>query len=530
MKDGIGQILGMIVLFLLFIQMVRNKFDFKNYFTDTIMLTGKFFGWIFSGFGSMIFGTRQTDLYGSAKFMSRSERSKLLSPSNDGVVIEGDNKLPLNTSFQHIQLTATTGSGKTTRYLMPNLLQLEKQNNPDKLPSIVLTDPTTEVWASCSGWLQSIGYDVRILDFSNPTRSLSWNPFARISGHSDIEKVSDVLITSAYPESNANTSFWNESAKNVISALIKCLYSPTISSQYLNLHNLRNLLNHFGDGSNLHEFFSKVADPMTFSEIMGILSQDIKTLQGSVATARSALRLLSNPDVAKVTATDTLHFEDLRKKPVALFLFVPEDQMELYRGILSLFYSQLFSFLMEMPEQGKPYKNVFVFLEEFSSLYIPNMPTYVSTLRKRNVSLSVILQSESQVEARYGKQNANTILSNLNTKIYFGGLDIETCKKLEETLGRQTVQYRKEKSGMFSGFNDDVIHEMGKPLMSASEIRMMTKPLLLSGNLPPTILDNMKAHFEIPHLMKRAKLGSANVSFHSDNNPLYFLDLNSFKS
>lgn len=183
---------------------------------------------------------RSKSIFGTARLLSGFEKWRLLSKRNKGLVVDGNLRLSEENSFKNLVLVAPTGGGKTTGFIIPNVLNLNS--------SAVITDPSGEIFNLTAGYLASKGFNVNLIDFSNPKQSLSYNPLSRANSVSDIKKVSEILLSSAYPDSRGESAFWNDLAKSIITILSRCLLYE--DSQYRNLFNLRFLLNTFGsDGS-----------------------------------------------------------------------------------------------------------------------------------------------------------------------------------------------------------------------------------------------------------------------------------------
>lgn len=450
-------------------------------------------------------GYRKRTFYGAADFMNFFHREKLLSRFNEGLFIEGNKRLPLEMSYRHIQIVASTGQGKTTRYILNNLLQIQKDDAVK--PSLILLDPTKEIYQQSAGYLSEI-YTTHLIDLSNPNDSDRWNPLFNLTTHSDTERMADILIRSAFPDKSGD-SFWNESAKQLLSVFIRCMQSERIEDRYRNVHNIRHLLNQFGkDGSPLNDFFAATTDDVLFSEIQGLLANSEKVLLSIIATAKTALRLWINQDICRITTDNSFHFKELRSQPTCLYISLLESEIKTMQPLISLLLTQLLSFLMIMPKPDESYNPVFVFLEEIGQFYIPSLDMYTSTLRKRATSLSFINQSlDSQLEHLYGIHQAATISSNIYTKIVFPGMDLKASEKLERMMGNQSLLKQHHIKRTLFGFNTHItLEEQQKPLMTAQQLRTMESPILFSGNQLPTILNSMKSFYQDKKLLKRSKV------------------------
>lgn len=439
---------------------------------------------------------KKNTLHGSAEWMSDWEQSKFLHKYNDGLCIDGKRKIPKKLCFQHLMLAAPSGAGKTTVFTIPALLTL----NPKENISAVVTDPSGEIFEKTSGFLSDKGFDIKVVDVNDLSRSLQFNPLARTQTVTEIKKVADVLVSAANPNNKGSDSFWLDGAKDIIRIFIQCLKNEP--AEFQNLYNVRHLLNQFGvDGRQLKDFITRNADTQTFDDFKGFISQDDKVIQGMLSSAKVALSKIGDTNLAKITATETLNFEELRQSPTILYLIVPEHEINYYGFFLSLLYTQIFDMAMQMPKSNEC--SIFFLMDEFgNSAPIPNFPTLITTLRKRRCSVSLILQDVLQIEHLYGKSNASTILSGgCASRVYFAGLSQQTCQELERTMGKQTITIKDK------GKKQGQKRDMGRALMTADEIRTMKKSqaIFIHANLSPIKL-SLTPYYKQRRLRKRSEM------------------------
>lgn len=423
-------------------------------------------------------------MYGSAHFLKGFARWRFLNSGKDGLVIDGRRRISKEDSFRHVLVVSPTGGGKTTSYIIPNVLKLTG--------SAVITDPSGEIFSTTSSHLQSRGFDVKCIDVRNPGRSLKFNPLFRANTHTEIKKISEILVNSAFPHSRGDQQFWNDLGKNVLNIFIRCLKHEDIRFQ--NLHNLRYLLNSFGvDGRSLNDFIVRntVGDRATYEEYKGLISNEEKILQGALSTAKTTLDKFSDPGLCALTATESLFFESLRTQKTAIFFVIPEHEVHYYGFFLSLLYSQIFSFCMTSNNPGD--LPVYFLLDEFGNTgQIPGFSSLITTLRKRRCSVSIVLQDLEQLTNTYGKSDASTILNGgCSGKIFFPGLGLQTCEEVERILGRSTIQYLEtgnHRLGEDPGTARDVT--TARSLLTSDEIRTMkdNTALFVYGNKRPVLL------------------------------------------
>jgi len=435
---------------------------------------------------------KNSGIYGSANFLTGYKKQKLISVFKDGLVIDGINRISLERSFSHVLVSAASGAGKTVKYVIPNILNL---NN-----SAVIFDPSGELYKLTSGYLNTKGFNIKVINVTEVNQSLQYNPLYRANTHTEISKIADILIRTAYSNSSGNEEFWNNSAKNILTILIRCLKNEPV--QYQNLANLRHLINNFGtDGSPLNNFIMRTADQHTFNEYKGFLTSDPKLRLNVISTARTALEKFSDPDLCQLTAGESLNFESLRTEKTAIFIQIPESEILYYQFFTKLLYQDLFRYSMKMPEAGQEMPIMFI-LDEFANTgKIDDFKTIITTARKRKVSFSIILQSYSQLEAEYGKETASTIINGgISGHIFLPGLDQGMCELLQRRLGKKTVLHQQRGSiGKKT--------EISKDLMTAEEIRTMPdeEGLFFHSNFKPVKL-NVTPYYKNEELLRRTKI------------------------
>jgi type IV secretory pathway TraG/TraD family ATPase VirD4 len=207
------------------------------------------------------------------------------------------------------------------------------------------------------------------------------------------------------------------------------------------------------------------------SEYKAFVSYGDKTLSSILATVKASLTLWMDETVASITSIDTIDFTEFRTKKIALFINNSVPDMHYYGSLSSLFFQQFFNeILIRIPSKNE--NSIFFLLDEASSMYLPGLSTTISNIRKYNSGMMLIYQDYHQIEHIYGTYEAKNILANCYAKVYLPGQPIETCRMLEITLGK--FEYLDE---------DEVRHT--RQLMTADEIRMSDRAIILIGNKPP---------------------------------------------
>jgi len=409
----------------------------------------------------LIFNLRQT-----SGMMNDYEKNKLFSPSNKGLLLDGANtRLSLRESFNHLALVSRTGGGKTTSYVIPNIFKLARQNC-----SMIITDISGELYQKTSGYLNKQGFKIYVLNPEDLSESIAYNPLYYATDSSKINNLVNLLVKSSKSGHQSlggadNQEFWDNGAKSLISILIKVLMA-TGSHKYINLANVRYLINNFGnDGEDLFHLVDTFADDKTYHEFRGFIKGNPQTILSMVSTANVALSAIGiNDNLEKLTSNHSINFDDFRKEKSVVYIKIPEQKQDDYRFLLNIFYQQFFSHMMEkMPSSNE--LPVFCLLDEFGNMNLPNFETTITTARKYKISISIILQNIKQLELKYGKASADTILhGGISSKLFFSGADLPTTEMLSKMLGR-VEEARTHPDG--------TLYVKEKPIMSINEIRTM---------------------------------------------------------
>jgi len=449
--------------------------------------------------------------------MKKSEESNFLKSSNKGLYLDGQNKrLSLKDSFKHMGIIAISGIGKTTAYIIPNILKLASENS-----SMIITDLSGELYEKTSGYLQKRGYNIQILDPENLSESLAYNPLYYASDSSAIDLISETIISSSNPgEIKADEKAWFDGAKNLISIFIRVLIKKG-DFKYINLANVKHLINNFGmDGRNLDNFIHKYADEKTWNEWKGFASGNPKTVLSYVTIANTSLNAIGiNDNLEQMTLNHTVNFKNFRKEKTALYIKIPQQKQKQYSFLLNLFYKQFFDSMM----QELPTKNdlpIFCLLDEFGNMNIPDFSTIVTTIRKYKVSISIVMQDFNQLESQYGQSEAKTIMGGgINGKIFFGGSSLEITDMLSKMIGERDVH----KMDILGN-----IHLQKESVMSSSEIRTMQddEALFIFANKLPVMLKT-KPYFKSFTLNNYSKISPHTPK--SQNHPkVEYLDISKY--
>ncbi|CAM2069156.1 Type IV secretory system conjugative DNA transfer family protein [Sulfidibacter corallicola] len=443
----------------------------------------------------------------------------LLSHRHRGLVVDGYKlRLSEKSCFNHCALIAGTGWGKTTSFVIPNLYRLARS-----LCSLVVTDPKGEIHALIGGYLRQRGFHVVVLNPANVDASDRYNPFAHIRSSRDLNRMAAVIM-GWKDSSREEEKFWIAGAVEIFSILAEALIRR--GSRCSGLHNVyRLLLNFGGDGRPLDSFMVRTCnqgnrEDHLFNRYLGFVEGNARSIQTFVTVAGNALRGMADVDFARLLGSNDVDFRTLRTEKTAVFLCIPPNSSE-YQLMVDLFVSQLFDALMQRLPSKKEL-NVYCFLDEFGNMSLPNFGSTLTTIRAYRVSISILLQSLSQLEDRYGASQAKTILQGgIGTKI-FGTAEAETADYVERIIGRRRGE-------AFWRSPLDPVYEV--PLLSAAEVRALDerKALLVARNSPPVLLETTP-WYEQPECVRRLKRATRRekrfVRERRPEQPMYWVNVN----
>ncbi|HVW95757.1 MAG TPA: type IV secretory system conjugative DNA transfer family protein [Mucilaginibacter sp.] len=396
----------------------------------------------------------------SAKF---GREGAVASRYNKGFVISKNRKLSRRKSFENILLCGPTGSGKTTRLLLKNLYAI-------KDASFIVNDPSKELYQLASGYLSKY-FSIQTLNFSDSASSVGFNVLSRIKKPNDINKVAHLLVAASLDKGNSSDPFWSLQSKALLQLLIRLTLLQT--EQYRNMANVVHLLHHFAAyPEKIDALIANTRDEKLILDYQSFISTPEKTLQNIVASAKAALQLFDDPEITKTTAYDTIDFDRLRRQPTLIFLHNSVGDQKYVSILNSIFFEQLYNHVL----QRLPHKNeldLFVILEEASSLYVPLLPLAVANCRKHRIGNLICVQSPTQLKTNY-RDEAENIAANCVTKVFLPGqTSMDVLKEIEALSGKCI-------------YTDEKGTERVKPLITTDEIRLLptNRSIIISGNKP----------------------------------------------
>jgi len=445
-----------------------------------------------------------------ARLQSPKELEAFLGSRNTGLLIDGaQGRLSERESFQNVCVIARVGAGKTSRYIIPNMLDKASQKC-----SIVVNDPKGEVFAETSGFMKSKGFKVIAINPEDLPNSASFNPLLEAKNDIEIEQVAEILIK-AGSGSSAKDQFWDNGAMRLISVLLKLLQrAGRQDAAYYTLGNLYHLLQNFGsDGTPLDEFVIQWAydpsnpdDSTLWEEWKGATTGNSNAVQSFALTALTALRAFTNRNLVTLTASSSVNLEEIRREKTVIYFITPPHLTEYYGFWTSVFFRSVFNASMrQMP--GPRTLPLYVLYDEFGHSTIPSFVSVANTIRGYKVSLSIVLQSLSQLSSRYGADYARSIQGGFMTYLAYAGSDQDTARFFEAIAGK-VVDVRREKI-------EDVIQQRQEyNLLNADEVRRIgdTQAILVSANRHPALLETTPYFVHRQYSKIPRRFGAARVS------------------
>lgn len=391
------------------------------------------------------------------------QQDEILSSKNDGYCLDGKNCLSIKKP--HTLIVGGSGSGKSSNIVIPSVC---KSNH-----NLLINDPSQEIYANTSGYLHSKGYTIKVINFSDASLSSSYNPLFRIKDSSDAHKIAQMFVRSVLGK--GKDPFWNISASGIISLVIRVLLYQ--EPYYQTLSNTLHLLQQLSFNPKIFDvLIANTGSSQLINEYKNFLTYDVKLRTSILATAVAALQFFSDNEVAKVTATDTLQIEDIRKEKIAIYIHCNISDATYYSVLISIFFEQLCKELMaKLPDNGD--RHVQIILDEFSSMYLPSIQIVISNIRKYMGNVLLLCQDYAQIENIYGANDAQSIRNNCIAKLYMAGLSYSVAKDVSQELGRYE----------YTNDNRNTVRE----LLTADEVRTIgaNEAILIYGNVSPIKLN-----------------------------------------
>ena len=425
--------------------------------------------------------------YGSARWGTPADIAPFMAPKfADNIILTKTERLmmsnrppdPKNARNKNVLVVGGSGSGKTRFWLKPNLLQCHS--------SYVVTDPKGSIVVECGNALLKNGYRLKILNTINFKKSMHYNPFAYVHSEKDILKLVTTLMTNTKGEGSGGDPFWEKSERLLLTALIAYLHyeAPVEEQNFATLLEMLNTMQVLEDDEEYQNpvdlLFEELAKkkPNSFAGRQYKLYKLAagKTAKSILISCGARLAPFDIQELRDLTMYDELQLDTLGDKKTALFLIM-SDTDSTFNFLISMVYTQLFNLLCDKADDvygGKLPVHVRCLIDECANIgQIPNLEKLVATIRSREISACLVLQARSQLKAIY-KDNAGTIVGNMDSQIFLGGSEPTTLKDLSEMLGKETIDaFNTSDTRGNSPSYGTTFQKMGHELLSRDELAVL---------------------------------------------------------
>ena len=425
--------------------------------------------------------------YGSARWGTPKDIEPFMTPKfADNIILTKTERLmmsnrppdPKNARNKNVLVVGGSGSGKTRFWLKPNLLQCHS--------SYVVTDPKGSIVVECGNALLKNGYKLKILNTINFKKSMHYNPFAYVHSEKDILKLVTTLMTNTKGEGSGGDPFWEKSERLLLTALIAYLHyeAPVEEQNFATLLEMLNTMQVLEDDEEYQNpvdlLFEELAKkkPNSFAGRQYKLYKLAagKTAKSIFISCGARLAPFDIQELRDLTMYDELQLDTLGDKKTALFLIM-SDTDSTFNFLISMVYTQLFNLLCDKADDvygGKLPIHVRCLIDECANIgQIPNLEKLVATIRSREISACLVLQAKSQLKAIY-KDNADTIVGNMDSQIFLGGSEPTTLKDLSEMLGKETIDaFNTSDTRGNSPSYGTTFQKMGHELLSRDELAVL---------------------------------------------------------
>ena len=425
--------------------------------------------------------------YGSARWGTAKDIEPFQAPKfADNIILTKTERLmmssrppdPKNARNKNVLIVGGSGSGKTRFWLKPNLLQCHS--------SYVVTDPKGSIVVECGNALLKNGYKLKILNTINFSKSMHYNPFSYVHSEKDILKLVTTLMTNTKGEGSGGDPFWEKSERLLLTALIAYLHyeAPVEEQNFATLLEMLNTMQVLEDDEEYQNpvdlLFEELAKkkPNSFAGRQYKLYKLAagKTAKSILISCGARLAPFDIQELRDLTMYDELQLDTLGDKKTALFLIM-SDTDSTFNFLISMVYTQLFNLLCDKADDvygGKLPIHVRCLIDECANIgQIPNLEKLVATIRSREISACLVLQTRSQLKAIY-KDHADTIVGNMDSQVFLGGSEPTTLKELSEALGKETIDsFNTSDTRGNSPSYGTSFQKLGHELMSRDELAVL---------------------------------------------------------
>ena len=425
--------------------------------------------------------------YGSARWGTPKDIEPFMAPKfEDNIILTKTERLmmsnrppdPKNARNKNVLVVGGSGSGKTRFWLKPNLLQCHS--------SYVVTDPKGTIVLECGQAMLKNGYKVKVLNTINFKKSMHYNPFSYVHSEKDILKLVTTLMTNTKGEGSGGDPFWEKSERLLLTALIAYLHyeAPVEEQNFATLLEMLNTMQVMEDDEEyqnpvdllFEELGKKKPNSFAVRQYKLYKLAAGKTAKSILISCGARLAPFDIQELRDLTMYDELQLDTLGDKKTALFLIM-SDTDSTFNFLISMVYTQLFNLLCDKADDvygGKLPVHVRCLIDECANIgQIPNLEKLVATIRSREISACLVLQARSQLKAIY-KDNADTIVGNMDSQIFLGGSEPTTLKDLSEMLGKETIDaFNTSDTRGNSPSYGTTFQKMGHELLSRDELAVL---------------------------------------------------------
>ena len=392
-------------------------------------------------------------------------------------------KDPRTARNKNVLVVGGSGSGKTRFFVKPNLMQCVSEKYPC---SFVVTDPKGSLIVECGRMLRHFGYRIKVMNTINFAKSMHYNPLAYIHSEKDILKLVNCLITNTRGEGKGGDPFWEKSEVLLYTALIGYLWQEALEED----RNFATLIDMIGS-------MQTREDNEDFRNSIDLMFEDLerekpdcfavrqykkfklaagKTAKSILISCGARLAVFDIAELRELTAYDELELDTLGDQKTALFLIM-SDTDDSFNFLIAMCYTQLFNLLCDKADDvygGRLPVHVRCLIDECANIgQIPKLEKLMATIRSREISACLILQTQSQLKALY-KDNAETVIGNCDASLFLGGKEPTTLKALSEALGRETIDtYNTGESRGRETSHSLNYQKLGKSLLTVDELEVL---------------------------------------------------------
>ena len=425
--------------------------------------------------------------YGSARWGTQADiepfkdptfKNNVILTATESLTMESRPKAPKYARNKNVLCVGGSGSGKTRFFIKPNLLQMHS--------SYVVTDPKGQLIGETGKALYKNGYDIKVFNTINFKKSMHYNPFMYIHSEKDILKLVTALISNTKGEGNGNDPFWEKAETLFYTALIGYIYyeAPTEEKNFATMIEFINAFEVREDDEDFKNAVDRMFDRLKKKDPNHFAVRQYakfklaagKTAKSILVSCGARLAPFDIAELREITSYDELELDTLGDKKTALFLIM-SDNDPTFNFLIAMVYTQLFNLLCEKADDvyhGRLPVHVRCLIDEAANIgQIPNLEKLVATIRSREISACLVLQTRSQLKAIY-KDHADTIVGNMDSQLFLGGSEPTTLKDLSAALGKETIDTYNTGETRGRDENHSLnYNKLGKDLMSVDEIAVM---------------------------------------------------------